>query len=67
MDLTPAVALVAAEQADQYGNLYTGANTEETASIIEATSFKNGLIIVQVNEIVEQLPRIDIPGDGLMQ
>lgn len=62
MDLTPQVALIVAEQADHEGNLYTGANTEETCSIIEATSFKNGLVIVQVNEIVDTLPRIDIPG-----
>lgn len=62
MDLTPNVALISAEQADVHGNLYTGANTEETTSIVEATSFKSGLVIAQVNEIVTQLPRIDIPG-----
>lgn len=62
MDLTPDVALITAEKADYYGNLYTGANTEETAAIVEATSFKNGVIIVQANEIVDELPRIDIPG-----
>ncbi|HAT2147195.1 malonate decarboxylase subunit alpha [Legionella pneumophila] len=63
MDLTPNVALITAEKADYYGNLYTGANTEETPSIIEATAFKNGLVIVQANEIVKKLPRIDIPGE----
>ncbi|PJD93984.1 MAG: malonate decarboxylase subunit alpha [Legionella sp.] len=63
MDLTPKVALITAEQADIHGNLYTGANTEETAAIIEATAFKNGLVIAQVNHITEQLPRVDIPGD----
>ncbi|MED7787630.1 malonate decarboxylase subunit alpha [Francisella sp. 19X1-34] len=63
MDLTPNVALIVAEQADREGNLYTGANTEETPSIVEATSFKKGLIIVQVNEIVDKLPRVDVPGD----
>lgn len=62
MDLTPNVALIVAEQADKDGNLYTGANTEETPTIVEATSFKKGLIIVQVNEIVDKLPRVDIPG-----
>lgn len=70
MDLTPNVALIAAEKADHYGNLYTGPNTEETTSIVEATSFKNGIIIAQVNEIVDELPRIDIPGgwiDALVQ
>jgi malonate decarboxylase alpha subunit len=70
MDLTPNVALITAEQADYEGNLYTGANTEETSSIVEATSFKNGIIIVQVNEIVKKVPRIDIPGgwvDAIVQ
>lgn len=62
MDLTPNVALITAEQADYQGNLYTGANTEETSSIVEATSFKNGIVIAQVNEVVDELPRIDIPG-----
>lgn len=62
MDLTPNVALITAEKADAYGNLYTGPNTEETSSIVEATSFKNGLVIAQVNELVNELPRIDIPG-----
>ena len=62
MDLTPNVALITAEQADAQGNLYTGANTEETTSIVEATAFKNGVVIAQVNQIVAELPRIDIPG-----
>ncbi|AHE67595.1 malonate decarboxylase subunit alpha [Legionella oakridgensis] len=65
MDLTPDVALITAEQADRHGNLYTGANTEETSTIVEATSFKNGVIIAQVNEIVDELPRVDIPGDWI--
>lgn len=63
MDLTPNVCLLMADKADHAGNLYTGANTEETPALIEATSFKNGVVIVQVNEIVEKLPRVDIPGD----
>jgi malonate decarboxylase alpha subunit len=62
MDLTPNVALIAVEKADHEGNLYTGANTEETPAIVEATAFKNGIVIAQVNEIVDKLPRIDIPG-----
>lgn len=62
-DLTPNVCLLMAEMADKQGNLYTGANTEETPAIIEATSFKNGIVIVQVNQIVDVLPRVDIPGD----
>jgi len=62
MDLTPKVALIVAEKADKDGNLYTGPNTEETPSIVEATSFKSGIVIAQVNEIVDTVPRIDIPG-----
>jgi malonate decarboxylase alpha subunit len=62
LDLTPHVALVCAEQADAQGNLYTGANTEDTPTIVEATAFRHGIVIVQVNEIVDELPRVDIPG-----
>ncbi|MCW8471266.1 malonate decarboxylase subunit alpha [Fluoribacter gormanii] len=62
-DLTPNVCLLMADKADKQGNLFTGANTEETPALIEATNFKNGIVIVQVNEVVEQLPRVDIPGD----
>ncbi|MED3936162.1 malonate decarboxylase subunit alpha [Priestia megaterium] len=61
IDLIPNIALVAADKADVQGNLYTGANTEETPTIIESTAFKDGIVIVQVNELVEELPRVDIP------
>src|ERR1700728_166704 len=63
MDLTPRVALIAAISADREGNLYTGPNTEDTPTVVEATAFKDGVVIAQVNEIVETLPRVDIPGD----
>jgi len=63
VDLTPRVALVAAQAADRQGNLYTGPNTEDTPPIVEATAFKSGIVIVQVNEIVDVLPRVDIPAD----
>ena len=63
VDLPPRVALVAAEAADRHGNLYTGPNTEDTPVIVEATTFKNGIVIVQVNRIVDELPRVDIPAD----
>jgi malonate decarboxylase alpha subunit len=63
MDLTPHVALIAANQADRYGNLYTGPNTEDTPTIVEAAAFKSGIVVAQVNEIVDKLPRIDIAGD----
>ena len=63
IDLTPQVALIAAVSADRHGNLYTGPNTEDTPAIAEATAFKDGVVIAQVNEIVDTLPRVDIPGD----
>ena len=63
VDLTPRVCLIAAEAADRFGNLYTGPNTEDTPAIVEATAFKSGIVIVQVNEIVDVLPRVDIPAD----
>lgn len=63
VDLTPNVALIAAEAADAAGNLYTGPNTEDTPAIVEATAFKNGIVIAQVNELREGLPRVDIPAD----
>lgn len=62
IDLTPRVSLVCAQAADRDGNLFTGPNTEDTPVIVEATAFKSGIVIAQVNEIVEKLPRIDIPG-----
>lgn len=61
IDLTPRVAMVAAQAADRAGNLYTGPNTEDTPAIVEATAFKSGIVIAQVNEIVDVLPRVDIP------
>jgi malonate decarboxylase alpha subunit len=63
MDLTPHVALIVATAADKDGNLFTGPNTEDTPTIVEATAFKSGVVIAQVNEIVDKLPRVDIPGD----
>jgi len=62
VDLIPNVVLVCAEQADAEGNLFTGPNTEDTPVIVEAAAFHDGIVIVQVNKIVEKLPRVDIPG-----
>ena len=62
VDLIPSVALVCAEKADLNGNIYTGPNTEDTPTIVEAAAFSQGIVIVQVNEFTEQLPRVDIPG-----
>ncbi|GAB3457087.1 malonate decarboxylase subunit alpha [Insolitispirillum peregrinum] len=63
VDLTPRVSLVCAQAADRAGNLYTGPNTEDTPTIVEATAFKRGIVIAQVNQIVDSLPRVDIPAD----
>jgi len=63
IDLTPDVALIAAVSADRDGNLYTGPNTEDTPTIVEATAFHDGIVIAQVNEILDRVPRVDIPGD----
>jgi malonate decarboxylase alpha subunit len=63
VDLTPQVALVAAQSADRHGNLYTGPNTEDTPAIVEATAFSGGIVIAQANELVETVPRVDIPAD----
>jgi malonate decarboxylase alpha subunit len=63
VDLTPHVALIAAVQADRDGNLYTGPNTEDTPTIVEATAFKSGIVVAQVNELVDKVRRVDIPGD----
>jgi malonate decarboxylase alpha subunit len=65
IDLTPSVALVAADKADLSGNLYTGPNTEETPTLVEATAFRDGIVIAQVNELVDELPRVDIPGSWI--
>ncbi len=65
VDLTPNVALIAGVSADRDGNLYTGPNTEDTPTVVEATAFKNGVVIAQVNEIVDTVPRVDIPGDRI--
>src|ERR1700678_1066323 len=61
VDLIPNVVLVCAEQADQEGNLFTGPNTEDTPVIVEAAAFHDAIVIVQVNQIVDKLPRVDIP------
>ncbi|MEE7502116.1 malonate decarboxylase subunit alpha [Methylobacterium mesophilicum] len=65
VDLTPNVALIAGVSADRDGNLYTGPNTEDTPTVVEATAFKNGVVVAQVNEIVDTVPRVDIPGDRI--
>ncbi|NPD66792.1 malonate decarboxylase subunit alpha (plasmid) [Lichenicola cladoniae] len=65
VDLTPHVALTVARAADRNGNLYMGPNTEDSPAVIEATAFKQGIVIAQVNELMDTLPRVDIPGDRI--
>jgi malonate decarboxylase alpha subunit len=65
IDLTPNIALVCAERGDAHGNLYTGANTEDTPTIVEATAFHQGIVIAQINELTDDLPRVDVPGSWI--
>jgi malonate decarboxylase alpha subunit len=65
VDLVPNVVLVCAEQADRKGNLFTGPNTEDTPVIVEAAAFHDAIVIVQVNKIVDKLPRVDIPASWI--
>lgn len=67
-DLIPNVALICGYKADRHGNLFTGPSTEDTPGLVEAPAFKDGIVIAQVNEIVEDtkdLDRVDIPGDWI--
>ncbi|WP_274572520.1 malonate decarboxylase subunit alpha [Neisseria leonii] len=64
IDLIPNVVLCAGFAADRHGNIYTGPSTEDSPALIEAAAFSDGIVIVQVNELVEEtadLPRVDIP------
>ncbi|MDL2284840.1 malonate decarboxylase subunit alpha [Oxalobacter sp. OttesenSCG-928-P03] len=67
IDLAPNVALVAGYKADRKGNLYTGPGTEDTPALVEAAAFRDGIVIAQVNELVDEdaLPRVDIPGSWI--
>ncbi|OZI18891.1 malonate decarboxylase subunit alpha [Bordetella genomosp. 9] len=68
VDLIPNVVLVAGYTADRQGNLYTGPSTEDTPMLVEAAAFHDGIVIAQVNEIVDDpkdLPRVDIPGSWI--
>lgn len=68
VDLTPNVVLVAGFKADRQGNLYTGSSTEDTPVLVEAAAFRDGIVVAQVNEIVDDpadLPRVDIPGSWI--
>jgi len=68
VDLIPNVALVAGFIADREGNLYTGPSTEDTPALVEPTAFSDGIVIAQVNRIVDDprdLPRVDIPASWI--
>lgn len=68
VDLIPNVVLVAGYSADRQGNLYTGPSTEDTPALVEAAAFHDGIVIAQVNEIVDDvadLARVDVPGDWI--
>lgn len=68
VDLIPNVALVAGFVADREGNLYTGPSTEDTPALVEPTAFSDGIVIAQVNRIVDDprdLPRVDIPASWI--
>lgn len=64
VDLIPNVVLSAGFKADRLGNIYTGPSTEDSPALIEPAAFSDGIVIVQVNELVDDvsdLPRVDIP------
>lgn len=64
VDLIPNVVLSAGFMADRAGNIYTGASTEDSPALIEPAAFSDGIVIVQVNQLVDEvgeLPRVDIP------
>jgi malonate decarboxylase alpha subunit len=44
-------------------NIYTSPNLEDTAVIVEASAFHDGIVVVQVNEIVG--PSLDAIGRAL--
>ena len=62
-DLKPDVVCLVAAEADREGNLYTGPNTEETPTLIEAAVFRGAVVVVQVNQVVERVRRVDIPAE----
>jgi malonate decarboxylase alpha subunit len=61
VDLMPDVARVCAEQADRQGGLYTG-RTPRTRRPLSRDGLPRRVVVVQVNEIVDELPRARRPG-----
>lgn len=64
-DLPPGAALLAGELADREGNVYLGCNAEETPLLAEAAHGAKGIVIVQVERVVERIPRVDVPADRI--
>lgn len=68
VDLIPSVVLSAGFMADRADNIYTGPSTEDTPALIEPAAFSDGIVIVQVNQLVDDvsdLLRVDIPASGV--
>lgn len=54
------MVLVVALEGDAASNLYTGPNTEDTLTIVEAAAFKPGIVIAQVNKLIDKVQRVDV-------
>ncbi|MCP3966725.1 MAG: malonate decarboxylase subunit alpha [Lentisphaerae bacterium] len=63
MDLRPDVCLLCGVEADSDGNIYMNGSAEDSSAIVEATAFQQGIVVVQVNRIVDKVRRVDIPAD----
>ncbi|QSH41380.1 malonate decarboxylase subunit alpha [Lentisphaerota bacterium ZTH] len=63
MDLRPDVCLLCGVEADRHGNIYMNGSVEDSSAIVEATAFQQGIVVVQVNHLVEKVRRVDIPAD----
>ena len=57
------MVLSAGFMADRQGNIYTGPSTEDSPALIEPAAFSDGIVIVQVNELVDDVSgyHVDIP------
>ncbi|MGE5672813.1 MAG: malonate decarboxylase subunit alpha [Mycobacterium leprae] len=57
------VALVAADEADERGNLCTGGTPGDTRSIARNVHLHGGLVVAQVNRVVGRVSRVEVPGE----
>lgn len=60
VDLIPNVVLSAGFMADRQGNIYTGPSTEDSPALIEPAAFSDGIVIVQVNELVDDVSELPV-------